>query len=131
MLKYLLCWCLLALVAIVNAVLREFTYGKVLAELIAHQISTVTAIILTGSLMWWINRVFAFASARQALLVGLIWFSLTIAFEFSFGHFVAGHSWDKLFADYNIFQGRVWSLFLIWILFMPYIFYQLTNLDAG
>jgi apolipoprotein N-acyltransferase len=48
----------------------------------------------------------------------------TIAFEFGFGHFVAGHSWSKLLADYNVFNGRLWLLVLVWITIMPYGFYQ-------
>ena len=48
----------------------------------------------------------------------------TIAFEFAFGHFVAGHSWSKLLSDYNIFKGRIWLLFLVWVMIMPYVFYK-------
>ncbi len=53
------------------------------------------------------------ASARQALSIGAIWLILTILFEFLFGHFVMSNSWSKLFADYNLLQGRVWVLILI------------------
>ena len=48
----------------------------------------------------------------------------TIAFEFGFGHFVVGNSLSRLFADYNIFNGRVWVVFLVWITIMPYVFYK-------
>ena len=41
---------------------------------------------------------------------------MTVAFEFGFGHFVAGHSWQRLLGDYNLLEGRVWLLFLLWIL---------------
>ena len=48
-----------------------------------------------------------------ALFIGIFWLVLTIIFEFLFGHFVIGHSWEKLFADYNIFKGRLWLLVLL------------------
>jgi hypothetical protein len=38
---------------------------------------------------------------------------LTVLFEFVFGHYVLGNSWDVLLADYRIWQGRLWSLVLI------------------
>ena len=43
----------------------------------------------------------------------------TIMFEFLFGHYVMGHSWDSLWADYHIFQGRLWPLVLMVTLFGP------------
>ena len=61
---------------------------------------------------------------RNLLLVTLV---MTIIFEFGFGHYIMGHSWQKLFADYNILQGRVWSLFLLWIMVMPYVFFSILK----
>jgi hypothetical protein len=50
---------------------------------------------------------------------------MTIAFEFGFGHYVAGHSWSRLLADYNLANGRVWSLFLAWIAVLPYLTWRI------
>lgn len=35
-------------------------------------------------------------SVKHAFLIGLIWLCLTIFFEFGFGHYVIGNSWEKL-----------------------------------
>ena len=118
--KYLLVWFLLAFVAIANGMMRQYTYGRVLPELTAHQISTGTAILACTMLVWVVNRLWPIPAARQAWLIGACWLIMTVLFEFGFGHFVAGHSWTSLFADYNIFEGRLWSLFLIWITILPY-----------
>ncbi|MHC1604588.1 MAG: hypothetical protein ACXQTP_01265 [Candidatus Methanofastidiosia archaeon] len=45
---------------------------------------------------------------------------MTITFEFIVGHYIIGHPWSKLLADYNILKGRVWSLILLTILAGPY-----------
>ena len=129
-LRYFLCWFLLALVAIANGLLRQGTYGKVVPELTAHQISTATGIVFTGIVVWLWNRTWPLESAGQALIIGAMWLGMTVLFEFGFGHFVAGHSWSHLFADYDLFQGRLWLLFLIWITIMPYLFYR-WSLPAG
>ncbi|MGQ9625254.1 MAG: hypothetical protein ACUVT9_07815 [Candidatus Bathycorpusculaceae bacterium] len=42
-------------------------------------------------------------------------------FEFIAGHYVFGNSWEKLLADYNLLEGRLWSLVLLTILIAPYI----------
>ena len=122
--RYTLLWLLLAVIAIANGILRQSTYGKLVSDLTAHQLSTVTAIIFTGALVFWLNRRWPIESASQAWLIGAVWLVMTVAFEFGFGHFIAGHTWSSLFADYNLLNGRVWSLFLVWILTLPYLVFN-------
>jgi len=123
--RYMLLWLLLAAVAVINGLLRQATYGKYLPELAAHQVSTVSAIVLSAFVVWVAFRRWPPASARAAWRIGLLWLLMTVAFEFGFGHYVAGHSWQRLFADYNLAAGRVWALFLIWMFTMPYLIYRL------
>ena len=122
--RYLLCWFLLAVIAIINGILRENTYGKTVSELAAHQISTITGILFTGLIVWWLTLLWPIESSGQAWIIGGSWLIATVTFEFSFGHFVARHTWSKLLADFNIFNGRLWLLFLVWITVMPYVFYR-------
>ena len=37
-----------------------------------------------------------------------LWLGMTLAFEFLFGHYIAGKSWSLLLADYNLAAGRLW-----------------------
>ena len=126
LLRYSLLWFALALIAIANGTLREQTYGKHISELSAHQLSTLTGIIFSGAFVYFIHRFWPFESSNQAWLIGVIWFIATIIFEFVFGHFIVGYSWALLLNDYNIFQGRVWSLFLVWVLLMPVVIHKYT-----
>lgn len=124
-LRYLSFWLILAVIAVVNGSLRQFAYGRYMTELAAHQLSTVTGIVLTGTAVWALNRAWPIGSARAAWIIGICWLFMTIAFEFGFGHYVAGHSWSRLLADYNLAEGRVWSLFLAWIAVMPYVIWKI------
>ena len=128
--KYLLVWFLLAIVAIANGVIRQSTYGKSVSDLAAHQISTITAILASGAVVWMVSRSWPIESASQAWTIGLLWLIMTIAFEFGFGHYIAGHSWDHLLADYNILNGRVWSLFLLWVAVLPFVVFKLSTKPA-
>ncbi|MGA7982466.1 MAG: hypothetical protein WCA32_19870, partial [Chromatiaceae bacterium] len=67
------------------------------------------------------------SSAGQAWAVGLAWLALTVAFEFGFGHYVAGHPWASLLADYDLTSGKLWALILVWIAVAPYLFYRLQR----
>ena len=122
--KYILAWVPMVGIAILNGVMRETFFAGHMDALSAHQLSTLSAVILFGLYILGLVRLFPPASARQALQVGLIWLGMTIAFEFLFGHFVMGHPWHRLFYDYNIFAGRTWILFLIWITIAPRVFFR-------
>ena len=124
--KYLLVWFLLAIIAVANGIVRQATYSKSVSDLAAHQISTVTAILATGAAVWFVHRSWTIESSSQAWTIGLLWLLMTATFEFGFGHYIAGHSWARLLADYNVLNGRVWSLFLVWIAIMPYVFFRLA-----
>jgi hypothetical protein len=125
--KYVLAWFPMVAIAIANGVLRESSYGKRLSELAAHQVSTLTAVILFGVYVWSVVRIWRPASAAQAIAVGLLWLAMTIAFEFLFGHYVAGHSWQRLLLDYNLLAGRIWLLVLVWIAVAPYLFFRIME----
>ncbi|MGH7594820.1 MAG: hypothetical protein ACREOI_00620 [bacterium] len=125
-LRYTFAWIILVAAAIINGLIREAVYKNALGELRAHQLSTLIGIVLFGVIIWGLSRLWPLPSAKQAWTVGFIWLALTLAFEFLFGHFVTGHPWSKLLLhDYNIFEGRVWPLILIWVTIAPYVFYRL------
>lgn len=112
-------------IAIANAAIREAGYRRFLGELPAHQMSALTLIVLFGVYIWALSRWWPIQSSGQALAIGLIWLGLTVAFEFLFGHYVMGHPWSRLFHDYNLLEGRVWLLVLIWITIAPCVFQRL------
>ena len=122
---HLLFWFALVLVGIVNGVLREYTYGKSMSSRAAHQVSTLTAMVLSGAAVAILWRYRPLETAGHAWLVGCAWFFVTIVFEFVFGHYVIGHPWKRLFEDYDLRHGRVWGLFLLWILVLPFLFFIL------
>ncbi len=120
-------WFAFPFVGILNGTLREATYKKLVGDLPAHQISTATGIFFFGIIFYFIFKRWKIESAKHAILIGIIWFGLTILFEFGFGHYIMGNPWQKLLYDYNLAEGRVWSLFLVWVLITPYIFYKILN----
>jgi hypothetical protein len=114
-------------IAIINGAIREGWYGKHLSELQAHQISTVTGVLLFGVYVWALIHIWRPASAGQAMAMGLVWLGMTVAFEFLFGHYVAKRPWRDLLHDYNIFVGRVWVVVLVWVTLAPYFVYRLQQ----
>ena len=103
---YILAWFGMVVLAIMNGIIREKFYSQSMSELSAHQLSTLTAIILFGFYIYFFTRFFQLDSAKQAFTIGGIWLIMTISFEFVFGHYIAGHSWPRLLMDYNSTFGN-------------------------
>ena len=125
--KYVIGWIPMTFIGILNGMLRQYGYSRFVGDLTAHQISTLTGIVFMGLYIWWLTGVWKIESSGQALAVGLIWLGMTVVFEFVFGHYIVGHPWRKLFHDYNILEGRVWLLVLIWITVAPFVFYKICS----
>jgi hypothetical protein len=123
--KYSLAWFGIVILAIINGAIRELTYKPFVGDLAAHQISTVTLLILFAVYVWAIGEKWKIGSAKDAWIIGLLWFVMTVAFEFLFGHYVDGQPWPTLFHDYNILAGRVWVIILIAAFVGPYCSYRM------
>ncbi len=115
-------WFLFMVLAIINAGLRENIYKPAVGDLAAHQISSI---VFIGLILLTTYLALGFANIElndyQALLVGTVWLAFTIIFEFIAGYYVFGNSWEKLLDDYNLLEGRIWSLVLLTIFLAPYI----------
>ncbi|MBN1333265.1 MAG: hypothetical protein JW971_05845 [Synergistales bacterium] len=113
-------WLLFSVVAVIAGILREKFLTPRLGPLRAHQAGTL---IVTGIFFiltyWLLGNLLAHASVGEAWSLGLIWLVMTICFEFLFGHYVVGHSWGHLLADYNLLKGRLWGLVLVGITLFP------------
>ena len=125
--KYILAWVPMVVIAIANAFIRETWFAPNMEELLAHQVSPLTAVVLFGIYIWFVIRKWRPLSGRHALLIGLTWLGLTVAFEFLFGHYAMGAPWGRLVADYDLSEGRVWALLLLWVTLAPYCFHRLQR----
>ena len=117
--RALLAWCALMVVAVLNGVFRVAVLNPRLGERLGHVMSSVMLCTLIVALTWLFVRWIGPRSSAEGLGVGATWLGLTLAFEFGFGHYVAGKPWHELMADYNVAAGRIWILVLLTTLFAP------------
>lgn len=126
MISYFILWFPMLAIAIMNGAARDLWYKKLVGELTAHQLSTVSLIILFAFYTWFVINKFTPDSGKQAICIGLLWLFLTLVFEFGFGYY-RGNSWQVMLRDYNIPAGRIWVLIPVWTAIAPYLFYNLAN----
>ncbi len=113
LLRALTVWLLLMFAAIANGGVRNALLAPRLSDTAAHAVSTVMLCVWIALVTWasigWMRP----PTVRAAAGIGILWLCLTLAFEFLAGHYVFGQSWDRLLADYNLAQGRIWPLVLV------------------
>jgi hypothetical protein len=112
-LKLLGVWFILAVSAILVATFRIGVLLPLFGEQTAHQLGTVLFLIVQFVIIYFFIKKIKIKETKTLLGIGVFWVVITIIFEFVFGHYVMGHSWQKLFADYNLLNGRLWVLVLI------------------
>jgi hypothetical protein len=115
-------------VAIGNGALREATFARSMPELRAHQLSTAIGAVAMGALMWFILVQWPPSSGHESLLIGVLWLSLTVAFEFFMGIVLRKRPWEEVIRAYDLRSGRVWVYFLLWITVAPWLFYSLRKI---
>jgi hypothetical protein len=114
-------WLVFMVTAIANGAFRVAILMPSLGEQRAHLLSTlILCIVLIVEIATFLE-LFGDYSTGSLLALGAMWMLLTVAFEFGFGRYVAGQTWEALLANYNVARGRVWPAVPLVLLFAPVI----------
>jgi 4-amino-4-deoxy-L-arabinose transferase-like glycosyltransferase len=116
-------WFVLLMIALVNAVVRETTYKPLLTPLIgmwAHQISTVTAIVLFFIAIYiFLKNIKEKFSQKDLVISGFIWLTMTLIFETIMNRFIRNLSFEEIIQTYYFWKGETWIFVLISLLISP------------
>jgi hypothetical protein len=117
-LRALVAWLVILLLAVLNGILREAvllpSLGKVCAYATSGLLLAALVLLATLALARWMRL----ESARQALGVGALWLALTLVFEFGLGA-LQGKLWREIVAPYTFTDGNIWPIVLMVVLFAP------------
>ena len=117
--KYIAGWFGLLLIAMLNGALRDLVYKPLVGDLSSHQISVGVGILVFGVFIWYLGKRWPLSSSSQTWIVGFLWLGMTVTFEFLFFHYARGVPWSILLHDYNLLEGRLWILVLVWVTIAP------------
>ncbi|MFM7449173.1 MAG: hypothetical protein ACKO24_11305 [Leptolyngbyaceae cyanobacterium] len=120
-LKSIVIWFVFIFIESLNGAARIFWLVPLLGDPLAHQVSFVTGsvlilVIATLSIRWLHT-----SQVPQLLGIGILWLLLTVVFEMCLGLFVLGYSWQQISADYNVLQGGLMPIGLVWLMLSPFI----------
>ena len=115
-------WVVLAVVAIANGGFREVVLIPRIGEYPGHVVSTALLVVAIlglsfGYFQWTALRY----TQVELLLVGVLWTSLTVGFEFLVGY-VENTPVSVTIGQYNVAAGQVWIAVPLTLLFSPLLF---------
>jgi hypothetical protein len=110
-------------IAFANGLFRESVLRWWYPEWQARQLSTVFLLLFFSIYIAWVVERWPPASNRDAMSMGLVWLTLTLAFEFGLGY-ISGRSWSAMLADYDLLAGQLWVLVPLLVLVAPLLFSQ-------
>lgn len=117
--RALVIWLGIALLAVLNGAFREAWIRPKFGERVATLASPLllSAAILVAA--WLSNGWIRPDTLSSSWSIGGVWITLTFAFEFLAGHYAFNNPWNKIVADYRVWDGRMWPMVPIVVAFAP------------
>lgn len=120
-LKAIIVWLVFIIAESINGTVRMFWLVPLLGDVNAHQISFIMGSLLILAIatisIKWLHA----SRTSQLIKVGLLWLLLTVVFEIVLGRFILGYSWQRIAADYNLLQGGLMPIGLVFLVLSPVI----------
>ena len=116
--------------------LQGFWRSKVLARWMSDAASrdlntftgTLIILLITFACIGW----FPARKTGTLLQIGAIWVALTLTYEIVLGRAVLHRSWSEIASDFDLSQGRLFPLGILFLLFAPLIAARLRGrLQSG
>lgn len=119
--RALIAWVVMATAMSLNGIFRVTVLVPRWGELWAGVASAASGIVLIQLIGRMALHHEAPPSTRQRLGVAALWLLLTVAFEFTLGHYVDAKTWSELIANYNLFAGHLWPIVLATLVVAPFL----------
>ena len=114
-------WAAIAVAMIANGILRETVIRPAVGSRAAEVISVLLGIAIITIMTRWLLRPLAGAALHVLVRAAADLVLLTVAFEFLFGRYVDGKSWQQLVDNYAIWRGKLWPIALTCVALMPFV----------
>lgn len=118
-LKTAMIWVIIAIFAVINGLFRESVLSPHFGESVALPASGITLSIIIFTIIYLSFKLFGKNEYRTYLYIGIQLVTMTLIFEFFFGHYVIGKSWSELLQVFNILKGDLFTIALLVSLFSP------------
>ena len=124
-------WFPMVVIGMLNGILRVVILSVWMTESTARQVATITLIILLTGYVSFVFERLKVRSYSHAFLIGLSWAALTFFFETVLGYFGGHLTLAQIFEEYDLSQGRLWSLVIVALIILPMLFLYRRSSQLG
>jgi len=125
--KAVLIWLLITPLAILNGGLRDFVVEPLLGS-IALPLSAVLLSIMVFVMAYFLIPKIGRCTAIEYMLIGVVWFILTNAFDLVMIVFIENGSITDFFKMFDITTGNLWSVVVLVCLLSPILVAKMRKL---
>ncbi len=118
---------LIVVAEVINGTARALVVAPLLGDFTARQIGVLTGCVLIGVVAWACSPWLAARTRGAQWGVGALWVVLMLAFELAVGRWLAGASWARIASDYNLAQGGLLGLGMVWLGCAPWVAARLRS----
>ena len=127
-LKSVLVWVAILVLAVLNGVLRESVLLPAVGARAALTASGVLLALCIAGVACAAGPWFGRLSGTAYWAVGALWLSLTLVFEFAFGYLYQDKPWRVLLEAYTFEGGNIWPLVLAVTFVSPWLAARIRGL---
>lgn len=117
--RALVIWLLIAGLEVLQGILRVRFLNRPLGDHRARQVGVLIGSMVVLGIAWlfgpWIRAV----SVTERIEVGVLWFTLMLAFDLVFGRLVFRFSWRRIGRDFDVRRGGLLGLGMLVVLLAP------------
>lgn len=118
-LKAAMIWLIIAIFAIINGIFRESILVPYFGKSVALPASGITLSIIIFTITYLSFKLISKNKYFTYLYIGIQFVTMTLVFEFFFGHYVIGKSWSELLQVFNLLEGDLFIIALLISLLSP------------
>jgi hypothetical protein len=120
-LRGLFVWVMLMSAEVLHGTARILWLEPLIGDVKARQISVFTGLVIILAIVIASIRWIGATRIAQLWGIGLLWLGLTVGFEIVLGRFFMRLSWERIASDYNLLQGGLMPLGLLFLTLSPII----------
>lgn len=120
-------WLIMVVAAIINGIARDKLLFPVIGSY-ALPLSGISLSLLVFIICFFSIDVFNQLNPHSYFIIGLSWVCMTLLFEYLFGHFITGKSWQEINQVFNLARGDLFILVLLITIVAPWVSAKLRQL---
>jgi hypothetical protein len=118
LIKAIAVWILIVIAESIHGTIRQIFIAPMIGDMLSRQVGVFVGSAIILLISWLSARWLDAKTLKNQLQVGALWVVLIVVFEVSLGN-ALGYTRERILSDYNLAQGGLMGLGLLFMLLAP------------